>query len=338
MFNKASSVQVWQSVIFMEILPSNEKSKVVNTPSSMKYKRAWTDSLYVLAAVLLFWAVATHWELSEHIAAFSSIYETAQLDELPFLLIVLFVGMAWYSWRRSMEARQEITERIRSEQTVQELLKHNSDLAQRLFTAQEDERRALARELHDEMAQTVTAIRTEAAVLSAHQASPQEVKLSAQRIANSAQQVSQMTRQMLHQLRPVVLDSMGLSQALLALCEQWQISTGIRCECKVQAMSALATDYVNVTVFRLVQEALTNAARHANASLVTVSLQAEDDKSIRLFIHDDGRGMSHSTDTNQGFGLLGMRERVASLKGSFQLSSEPGLGVQIRIELPLPKD
>jgi len=304
----------------------------------MKLKPAWTDALYLLLVSLLFWLVATHWELSEHIAAYSGFYESLQLDELPFLLVVLFFGMAWYSWRRSLEAKQELIERTRSEHKVQELLRHNSDLAQRLFTAQEDERRSLARELHDEMAQTVTAIRTEAAVLSAHQASPQEVKRSAQRIANSAQHVSQMTRHMLHQLRPVVLDSMGLRQALLALCEQWQISTGIRCECDVQVIAQSSSDYVNVTVFRLVQESLTNAAKHANASLVKVSLQARDDRSIWLSIKDDGRGMSQSIDANLGFGLLGMRERVASLKGSFQLRSEPAQGVQILIELPSPAD
>lgn len=302
----------------------------------MKNKQAWTDSLYVLAVVLVFWAVATHWELSEHIAAFNRIHETDQLDELPFLLIVLFLGMAWYSWRRSMEARQEIAERIRSEQKVQELLKHNSDLAQRLFTAQEDERRALARELHDEMAQTVTAIRTEAAVLTANQASPQEVKLSAQRIADAAQQVSQMTRHMLLQLRPMALDSMGLSEAVLALCEQWQISSGIDCKCEIQdAMAETAQDYLCVTVYRLVQEALTNVARHAQATQVILKLKTVHDGNLQLSIRDNGTGMPDDQTGNQGFGLLGMRERVASLKGRFQFSSQLGLGVHIDIELPV---
>lgn len=301
----------------------------------MKIKQAWTDSLYVLAATLVFWAVATRWELSEHIAAFSRIHETDQLDELPFLLIVLFLGMAWYSWRRTIEARQEITERIRSEHKVQELLKHNSDLAQRLFTAQEDERRALARELHDEMAQTVTAIRTEAAVLSTHRAGSEDVKLSAKRIADAAQQVSQMTRHMLLQLRPLALDSMGLSQALLALCQQWQESTGIRCECDIQTVSEDQQDYLCVTVYRLVQEALTNVARHSQASGVKVVLHANNHAHLSLSVSDNGLGLPIPWDANQGLGLLGMRERVASLKGEFQLDSQDGEGVHIRVRLPL---
>ena len=305
----------------------------------MKIKKAWTDSLIVLAVGLAFWAVATHWELSEHIAAFSRIHETDQLDELPFLLIVLFLGMTWYSWRRSMEARQEIAERIRSEQQVQELLSHNSDLAQRLFTAQEDERRALARELHDEMAQTVTAIRTEAAVLTAHQASPREVYLSAQRIADAAQQVSQMTRQMLLQLRPMALDSMGLREALLALSQQWQNSSGIVCECEIQeVLDDASQDYLCVTVYRLVQEALTNVARHSKATKVLLNLYTTTQGNLLLTIRDNGRGLSSVQHSSQGFGLLGMRERVASLKGSFHMRTEPGQGVEISIELPINTD
>ena len=305
----------------------------------MKIKQAWTDSLYVMAVALVFWALATHWELSEHIAAFSRIHETDQLDELPFLLIVLFLGMTWYSWRRSMEARQEIAERIRSEQQVQELLRHNSDLAQRLFTAQEDERRALARELHDEMAQTVTAIRTEAAVLTAHQASPQEVHLSAQRIAEAAQQVSQMTRHMLLQLRPMALDSMGLREAVLALCQQWQNSSGIECECEIpDLMDSDAQDYLCVTVYRLVQESLTNVAKHSRATKVLLNLHTTSQGNLLLTIRDNGRGLPSVQNSSQGFGLLGMRERVASLKGSFHLHTEPGQGVEISIELPVKLD
>jgi signal transduction histidine kinase len=301
----------------------------------MKLKPAWTDALYLLALSLLFWLVATHWELSEHIAAFSGFYESLQLDELPFVLVVLFFGMAWYSWRRSMEAKQEVLERSRSEHKVQELLKHNSDLAQRLFTAQEDERRALALELHDEMAQTVTAIRTEAVLMSAQQASSMDVKASAQRIAEAAQQMSHITRHMLHQLRPVALDSMGLREALLALCERWQDNCGIQCDASIAHLPGQMSDYVNVTLYRLVQESLTNAARHSQANRVTVNLHRLNSHTLALDISDNGIGIDPVQGESQGFGILGMRERVASLKGSFALISEPGCGVRIQIELPL---
>ena len=299
----------------------------------MKLKPAWTDALYLLVVTLLFWLVATHWELSEHIAAFSGFYESLQLDELPFLLVVLFFGMAWYSWRRSVEAKQEVVERTRSEHKVQELLKHNSDLAQRLFTAQEDERRALALELHDEMAQTVTAIRTEAVLLTSQLTHQQEMNASVQRISQAAQQLSQITRHMLHQLRPVALDSMGLQEALLALCQRWQDSSGIVCKTEIDPLTGQMPDYVNVTLYRLVQEALTNVARHAQARHVQVNLTLRGNQ-LGLSITDDGMGIGPTQGESQGFGILGMRERVASLKGSFQMQSEAGQGVCIRIELP----
>ena len=163
----------------------------------MKLQKAHSDLLWVLACVLVYCVLAIQFELSERIGSFSQGYEPIQLDELPWALLVLSLGLAWYSWRRSQDANLEIQERIRSEAKVQELLTHNSDLAQRLFTAQEDERRLLARDLHDEMGQTCAAIRTEAAVLSGGKLSPTEVLACAQRIANSAQQVSEMTRHML---------------------------------------------------------------------------------------------------------------------------------------------
>ena len=98
--------------------------------------------LWTVALVLGFWLFAINVELSEHIILFSQGHEPLQLDELPFTLLVLSLALAWYSWRRNREAHEELQERIRAEQRVQELLTHNSDLAQRLFTAQEDERRA----------------------------------------------------------------------------------------------------------------------------------------------------------------------------------------------------
>ncbi|MFM7801575.1 MAG: two-component sensor histidine kinase, partial [Limnohabitans sp.] len=105
----------------------------------MKLNKPLTDIISVASLTLLFGIVASRWELSEHITEYSHVYEDIQLDEWPFSFLVLSIGMAWYSWRRSAEANIELQERIRSEQRVQELLRHNSDLAQRLYTAQEDE-------------------------------------------------------------------------------------------------------------------------------------------------------------------------------------------------------
>ena len=235
-----------------------------------------------------------------------------QLDELPLTLLVLSLGLWWFAWRRTQEAHAQLQERSRSELKVQELLQHKSDLLQRIYTAKEDERLALARELHDDMGQTSTAIRTEVAVLQRIGRLHPEADESVKRIGESAQHLSQMTRQMLHRLRPPALDSMGLEQALMTLCDNWQQNTQTVCEFKIPTLPEGLNDYACVTVYRIVQEALTNVTRHANAKHVRVQLTL-DSQGLNLNIEDDGRGMADTQAVHQGFGLLGMQERVASV-------------------------
>ena len=299
----------------------------------MKPTQIQKDLLLVLILVLAFAGVATLTELQEQVALFSQNYEALQLDELPLTLLVLSLGLWWFAWRRTQEAHAQLQERSRSELKVQELLQHKSDLLQRLYTAKEDERLALARELHDEMGQTSTAIRTEVAVLQRIGRLHPEADESVKRIAESAQHLSQMTRQMLHRLRPPALDSMGLEQALMSLCDNWQNSTQNVCELKTSALPEGLNDYACVTVYRIVQEALTNVTRHANAKHVRVQLTL-DRQGLNLNIEDDGQGMADTQAVHQGFGLLGMQERVASVAGRMSISSKLGQGVRLAIQIP----
>jgi two-component system sensor histidine kinase UhpB len=264
---------------------------------------------------------------------FSQNYEALQLDELPLTLLVLSLGLWWFAWRRTQEAHAQLKERSRSELKVQELLQHKSDLLQRLYTAKEDERLALARELHDEMGQTSTAIRTEVAVLQRSGRLHPEADESVKRISESAQHLSQMTRQMLHRLRPPALDSMGLEQALMTLCDDWQQNTQTVCEFKTSTLPEGLNDYACVTVYRIVQEALTNVTRHAHAKHVRVELTL-DSQGLNLNIEDDGQGMADTQAVHPGFGLLGMQERVASVAGRISISSKLGLGLRLAIQIP----
>ena len=300
----------------------------------MKFKQIHKDLSLVLIVVLVFAGVATITELQEQVALFSQNYEALQLDELPLTLLVLSLGLWWFAWRRSQEAHAQLQERISSEHKVQELLQHKSDLLQRLYTAKEDERLALARELHDDMGQTSTAIRTEVAVLQRIGRLHPEADASVKRISESAQHLSQMTRQMLHRLRPPALDSMGLEQALIALCEVWQNSNQKSlCEFNASALPEGLNDYACVTVYRIVQEALTNVTRHANAKHVKVQLTLYE-QGLHLNIEDDGRGMADTQAVHQGFGLLGMQERVASVAGHMTISSKLGQGMRLAIKIP----
>ena len=299
----------------------------------MKPTQLRKDLSLIAVLVLAFWVLASMSELSEQVSIFSQRYEKIQLDELPLTLLVLSIGLIWFAWRRTQEAHAQLQERSRSELKVQELLQHKSELLQRLYTAKEDERLALARELHDEMGQTSTAIRTEVAVLQRIGRLHPEADESVKRIADSAQHLSQMTRQMLHRLRPPALDSMGLEQALMSLCDNWQNSTQNLCELKTSALPEGLNDYACVTVYRIVQEALTNVTRHANAKHVRVQLTL-DTQGLNLNIEDDGQGMADTQAVHQGFGLLGMQERVASVAGRMSISSKLGQGVRLAIQIP----
>ena len=299
----------------------------------MKITQIHKDLLLVLLLVLVFAGVATITELQEQVALFTQKYEALQLDELPLTLLVLSLGLWWFAWRRTQEAHAQLQERSRSELKVQELLQHKSDLLQRLYTAKEDERLALARELHDEMGQTSTAIRTEVAVLQRIGRLHPEADESVKRIGESAQHLSQMTRQMLHRLRPPALDSMGLEQALMSLCDNWQQNAQTLCEFKVPTLPEGLNDYACVTVYRIVQEALTNVTRHANANNVRVQLTL-DSQGLNLNIEDDGQGMADTQAVHPGFGLLGMQERVASVAGRMSISSKLGQGLRLAIQIP----
>jgi signal transduction histidine kinase len=142
-----------------------------------------------------------------------------------------------------------------------------------------------------------------------------------------------MTRQMLHRLRPAALDSMGLAQALTTLCQQWQISTQIECQLSLENLPDSLSDYVSVTIYRIVQEALTNVSRHAQATKVSVSLK-QTTVQLELHIQDNGKGMADPQAVQTGFGLLGMQERVASLAGSMRIDNLATKGLSLWICIP----
>jgi signal transduction histidine kinase len=310
------------------------------TPQRTSHYPALLRDLAIVAAVAAcYFVVAAHWQLAERLSQFMGAYEQWQLDEMPLTLLVLSLGLCWFAARRVGEARRELTERIRAETKIAELLGHNRDLSQRLILVQESERRALARELHDEFGQSCTAIRAEAGyILHSGAGDGAAVSASAQRIAGTAAKLYELVRGMLVRLRPPALDSLGLESALQELCESWEEQTGIACGFFPYDVSSPVDDSASVAVFRLIQEALTNVARHAHASQVRIELRAAPDRrSLSLSIQDDGGGMPDAEASHAGFGIIGMRERVTSLNGDIRFLKPPGGGLRIEVEIPLPE-
>ncbi len=313
--------------------------------SRPKRPRWATDLGWVAAATILCYVLAIRVEFNELFFGKLAKYERWQADELPLTITVLAVGLAWYAFRRRREARRELRLREQAEARIADLLAHNRELSQQLIGVQENERRALARELHDELGQGCSAIRVETAFIRhCGVADHAEALRAAARADQAAQALYNAVRGMLRRLRPANLDSLGLVAALQELCESWEERSGVDCTFHHTGISDSLGDAVDIAVYRITQEALTNVMRHAQASCVRVVLAhatgtvVEGDPavpSVHLSIQDDGCGIDPAASIH-GLGLLGASERAAGLGGELRVQSTPGSGVQVSLWIPLP--
>jgi two-component system sensor histidine kinase UhpB len=298
----------------------------------------WRSDLWVVGAVTLAsYFIAAALQLQESLSHRLARLESWQADEIPLSLTVLACGLAWYALRRRREVQRQLALREQAEARVADLLEHNRELARRLISLQESERLALARELHDELGQSCTAIRIETACLRHCAAGDRASMLeAADRADAAAQGLYQLVRDLLRRLRPANLDTLGLGAALQELCESWETRTGVSCILRVEGACDALGDALDITIYRVVQEALTNVARHARASRVRVTLACLAAARVSLSVQDDGQGMDVGIAT-RGLGLLGAVERAAGVGGELQVRSAPGAGVTITLRIPLPQ-
>ncbi len=240
---------------------------------------------------------------------------------------------------------RDITEHKKAE-TAENQLRETRLLAQHMSEVQEAERRHLARELHDELGQCLTAIKTDAVLIRnrTEQTEP-KVFISAQAIIDVASHIYDVVHNMITQLRPSPLDDLGLVPTLEESISAWQgRKPDINFKLHISGMLDNLNEMMNMTVFRVVQESITNAVRHADASEIAISVINEhdmnnDQNQLVIDISDDGKGMEvQDFHSDVDFGLLGMRERAQSLGGTFQLESALGKGVSIHITIPLGAD
>lgn len=198
----------------------------------------------------------------------------------------------------------------------------------------EAERRLIARELHDELGQGITAVRAIAGAIQQRTTDQPNLHGSAQAILAMTGQMQDGVRTILQRLRPVgPADGLNIDDAVANYCVLWSSHhPTIDLQCRVESINASLPESVQLTVMRLLQESLTNVARHADAHHVEVSLTAEEDK-IVLRVSDDGRGLNDNPLPDR-FGLLGMRERVAELKGELSFDSPASGGLSICARLP----
>jgi signal transduction histidine kinase len=206
-----------------------------------------------------------------------------------------------------------------------------------LLRAAEGERQRIARELHDETGQMVTAIKLELAELQRTLAGSGRGTDAVERATDLANRALESIRATARGLRPPVLDDLGLVPAMRTLAEEFAGRTGVAVDLKAAPLPAQPAPEVEVALYRVLQEALTNVARHAAASRVEAFL-ATDGGELVLVVQDDGRGFEAGANPrpgNEGAGLAGMKERVVGAGGRFTVTSSPGHGVRLEARLPL---
>jgi len=212
----------------------------------------------------------------------------------------------------------------------------NRDLAQRTLSIQEAERRTLARELHDELGQTVSAIKAMAmSVIERLPGRDQALHDSAYAIINYTDRMYDVTKDMMQRLRPSVLDELGLVPALQEMIDTWnEQHEDVFCYFDFDRDMPSIDDETAINLYRIVQESLTNTFRHANASEVYVNMTANNER-LTLSIHDNGIGFNPEDIHSRGVGLAGIRERVDAMRGRFELVTGEGSGVRLGIEVPV---
>lgn len=283
------------------------------------------DVLLIPTAFVVVFFVSSWLNLSEQYMTWASHHEsTLNIDELPLATLATLATTAWFSWRRWMEIRL--------------LLKQNHLLLQHATRMQENERRKIAQDLHDELGQYLNAIRLESASLKSLPNTTEKTQVIANRITEHASHAYHMAKQLMYRLRPVALDDLGLNAALNHLVSTWtsthhSASTPTRYTLKIAGNIDRIPEDLAIDVYRIVQECLTNAARHACANHVDLHIQACGHQ-LTMQITDNGVGFNIH-HLNSGLGMAGIRERVDSHLGTFHLSTKPGHGCQLNITIPL---
>jgi two-component system sensor histidine kinase UhpB len=200
----------------------------------------------------------------------------------------------------------------------------------RALSAQEGERLRVAQELHDEVGQTLTGLLLGLARVS--KTAPSELAPQLEQLLETTRASIEDIRRIAQRLRPEPLEDLGLAGALFALTRRLRESSDLRIDCRIPADLASQSPERELVVYRITQEAITNALRHAHAASVGITLQTGSE-GLTLSVRDDGRGLRKGS--REGGGIRGMRERASLVGGALHINSAPHAGTEVQLEIPL---
>lgn len=255
------------------------------------------------------------------------------LSTLSLLALFMVLRQPFALERRQQGQRRQVqAERDRLETEVKHRTAQLTELTHHLQTAREDERHRLARDLHDELGALLTSAKLDAARIKSRLAgtAPEALALLAHLVETLNSGIA-LGRRIIEDLRPSALSNLGLAATLEILARDFADHSGVEVQCALQPVELEAA--AELTVYRLVQEAITNITKYARASHVWVSLTAHDDY-VKISIRDDGIGFDTTVPPSSAYGLVGMRFRVEAQGGTLVMVSSPGRGTVIEARLP----
>lgn len=242
--------------------------------------------------------------------------------------------------RRTWDLEREITERKHVEEALKNSEMQLRALASRLQEVEESERKALARELHDRIGQTLTGLNINLNIIRSQLSSEslEKVKGRIDDTLSLVEETAERVRDLMADLRPEVMDDYGLGAALRWYCERFSKRTGIETAVQGDNITARMAETVELALFRIAQETLTNVAKHANADSVSLTFERTGPL-FRLTIEDNGKGFDvaalNTMKMQYGWGILTIKERAQALGGKTRIDSEPGKGTRVIIEMPV---
>ncbi len=262
----------------------------------------------------------------------------APIDVQVIAHVVEFFGR-----RAVLMISEDITERKKAEESLEFSRQQLRQLSAHLQSIREEERARMAREIHDEFGQVLTALKIDTALI--ERATRKGSMPDIQKVLEKTQQMTSLidltllsVRRLATELRPGILDDLGLEAALEWQAQEFQRRTGIKCDFRsVIRRPKIPAEY-STPVFRIFQETLTNISRHAGATHVSVTVAIET-KQLLLEVKDNGKGISDEDLTrSQSLGILGMRERALLMGAEFSISGETGHGTKVALITPLPDE
>jgi len=238
------------------------------------------------------------------------------------------------SIRNILGITHDITERKKYEEEILHSKNELKQLTDYLNNARENERYSIARDIHDHLGQILTGLKMDISILNKKLADYPALQEKIPILNNELNEAIKITRKIIEELRPPALDDLGLNAAIESYIEEFAQRTGIQCVLNSTPELDNIKNKNAITIFRVVQEALTNILRHSKASVVKISFSLNPDDHLMLSIEDNGTGFEMKK-SKKNFGIIGMRERINLINGEFNIDSSPGKGTKIQVQITL---